>query len=222
MDSLLEPGIFRHPRPKKNLLPSRKKMKMDHKIEEINFDLNSREEYLTGFHKRKLARIKAAQAEAGKKAREERILMRKKLRDSRKQELEEHVNTVNAMLGDMESANNLTDNESTWDGISDTNSPVSMSVDHFEEYVDEERYTTVTIESVDVSRSGLIKPVNATKAEVIKPGPTPQTIEKTGKNPWPKKAKKKFRYETKAERKMTRAKMQVGKKKRIDARKEKR
>lgn len=221
MDSLLEPGIFRHPRPKKNILPSRKKQKTDHKIEEINFDLISREEYLTGFHKRKLARIKAAQAEAGKKAREERILMRKKLRDSRKQELEEHVHTVNAMLGDIESANNSTDDEKVRDCGSETNSPVSKSVDHFEEYVDEEKYTTVTIESVDISRSGLIKPDNVTEAEVVKPGPTPLTIEKSKKNPWPKKAKKKFRYETKAERKMTRAKMQVGKKKRIDARKEK-
>lgn len=222
MESLLEPGIFRHPRPKKNFLPPRKKIKTGHKIEEINFDINSREEYLTGFHKRKLARVKAAQVEAEKKAREERIIMRKKLRDSRKQELEEHVHTVNAMLGDLEDANNSTEDEETWDGISDSNPPDSKSVDHLEEYVDEERYTTVTIESVDISRSGLIKPEIEKESKILEPGCITQDVEKSGKIPWPKKPKKKFRYETKAERKMTRAKIHAGKKKRIDARNEKR
>jgi hypothetical protein len=44
--------------------------------EEISFDPSAREEYLTGFHKRKLARIKHAQEENAKKEREERIRAR--------------------------------------------------------------------------------------------------------------------------------------------------
>lgn len=46
-------------------------------IEEITFDSSAREDYLTGFHKRKLQRIKHAQEEAAKKEREERVQARK-------------------------------------------------------------------------------------------------------------------------------------------------
>lgn len=78
--SMLEPGIFLHPRPKKSLLPPpSKKRKTEHKIEEISFDDEKRADYLTGFHKRKVARVKIAQVEAAKKAREERIQMRKQV-----------------------------------------------------------------------------------------------------------------------------------------------
>jgi ribosomal RNA-processing protein 17 len=76
--SMLEPGIFRQPRPKKSLLPlPNKKRRIEHKIEEISFDDSKREDYLTGFHKRKVQRIKRAQEENEKKAKEERREMRK-------------------------------------------------------------------------------------------------------------------------------------------------
>ncbi len=78
--SMLEPGIFRHPRPKKSLLaPPSKKRKIDHKIEEISFDNDARADYLTGFHKRKVQRAKQAQVENEKKARDERVVMRKQV-----------------------------------------------------------------------------------------------------------------------------------------------
>jgi len=77
----MDPTMFVRPRPKKSLLPPpSKKRKVEHKIEEINFDFSAREDYLTGFHKRKVQRAKAAQEEAAKKAREERIVMRKQVR----------------------------------------------------------------------------------------------------------------------------------------------
>lgn len=73
--------IFNHPRPKRSVLPPLpKKRKTEHKIEEINFDFDKREDYLTGFHKRKVARAKQAQVEAEKKAREERTELRKTVR----------------------------------------------------------------------------------------------------------------------------------------------
>jgi ribosomal RNA-processing protein 17 len=79
--TMLEEGIFRHPRPKKSTLPPLlKKRKLDYKIEEISFDTSAREDYLTGFHKRKVARTKQAQAEAAKKAKEEKIALRKQVR----------------------------------------------------------------------------------------------------------------------------------------------
>ena len=75
---MAEIKIFNHPRPKKSDLPPLpKKRKTEHKIEEINFDFEKRADYLTGFHKRKVARVRQAQAEAGKKAREERAERRK-------------------------------------------------------------------------------------------------------------------------------------------------
>ena len=46
-------------------------------IEEITFDDGARTEYLTGFHKRKLLRVKHAQDVAAKRARQERLEMRK-------------------------------------------------------------------------------------------------------------------------------------------------
>ena len=51
-------------------------------VEEIKFDIAARQEYLTGFHKRKLLRAKHAQEAAEKKARLERIEERRKVRAS--------------------------------------------------------------------------------------------------------------------------------------------
>jgi ribosomal RNA-processing protein 17 len=51
-------------------------------VEEIKFDTAARQEYLTGFHRRKLQRAKHAQEAAEKKARLERIEERRKVRPS--------------------------------------------------------------------------------------------------------------------------------------------
>jgi len=73
--------MFAVPRVKKSALqPPPKKRKTTHKIEEITFDKDARTEYLSGFRKRKQARIKEAKEIAAKKEREERIEMRKQVR----------------------------------------------------------------------------------------------------------------------------------------------
>ena len=48
--------------------------------EKIEFDFSAREEYLTGFHKRKLARIKHAQDENAKREKEEKLRFRREVR----------------------------------------------------------------------------------------------------------------------------------------------
>ena len=48
-------------------------------VAELTFDFAAREEYLTGFHKRKLQRIKHAQEENAKKAHEEKLRFRKEV-----------------------------------------------------------------------------------------------------------------------------------------------
>lgn len=81
MPTKSEIKIFNHPRPQKSLLPPpSKRRKVDHKIEEISFDFDARADYLTGFHKRKVQRTKQAQLEAEKKAKEEKIVIRKQVR----------------------------------------------------------------------------------------------------------------------------------------------
>ena len=60
--------------------PPKKRRKTVSAIEEIKFDPNAREDYLTGFHKRKLQRIKHAQEEAAKREREDKIKARKTVR----------------------------------------------------------------------------------------------------------------------------------------------
>jgi hypothetical protein len=73
-------NMFARPRQRKTtLIAPLKKRKRDAAVEEINFDFDKREEYLTGFHKRKVQRAKQAQEEAAKKAREERIATRKQV-----------------------------------------------------------------------------------------------------------------------------------------------
>jgi ribosomal RNA-processing protein 17 len=82
MDSAIQAGIFRPPRPKISVLATAhriSKRRKDHKIEEITFDNDSRADYLTGFHKRKVARAKQAKVEAEKKEKEERIQIRKQV-----------------------------------------------------------------------------------------------------------------------------------------------
>lgn len=48
--------------------------------ESIEFDFAAREEYLTGFHKRKLERKKHAQEENAKREKEEKLRLRREVR----------------------------------------------------------------------------------------------------------------------------------------------
>jgi len=145
------------------------------------------------------------------------VKIRKQLREERKQELEEHVQAVNSLLQDVEAAplgvfDSDSDTDDAWGGIA--NDPV----DHEEEYIDEDKYTTVTVEAVDVSKEGLEKIVDSDEEGEEK---VYKKVEEKDdrKKKWPKKEKKKkFRYETKAERKVTRGKQKAGNKARADAR----
>lgn len=56
---------------------TKKRRKTAYAIEEIKFDPSAREDYLTGFHKRKLQRIKHAKEESARKERQDRIEARR-------------------------------------------------------------------------------------------------------------------------------------------------
>ncbi|KAG6038189.1 hypothetical protein E4U41_004474 [Claviceps citrina] len=219
--------MFAKPRPKKSPLPPpSKKRKTTSTIEEISFDQDARQEYLTGFHKRKLQRIKHAQEEAAKRAREEKLETRKQIREDRRRGVAEHVETVNKMLresgavsADLEGDDSEADvSDDEWDGFPDK--PDLEIIDHEEEYVDEDRYTTVTIESVSVSRDGLGRPhqfedeaeeqARKKRAEAERQEAARKEAEAKGEKPsWQTKKKKKFRYQTKIERQLTDRKQRI-------------
>ncbi|KAI1391166.1 nucleolar protein 12-domain-containing protein [Hypoxylon trugodes] len=213
--------MFARPRPKKGLLqPPPKRRKVQHSLEEIKFDNDARSEYLTGFHKRKLQRAKNAQEQAVKRAREEKIEFRKQIREDRKREVEEHIQTVNAILKQAQEAGYIGEEKTSgdeveeWGGFGDT--PALEPVDHEEEYIDEERYTTVTVESVNVSKDGLSssKPEEEDASEGDEDTAAkedPQSAGGNEKSRPPKKKKPKFRYETKTERQLNQRKQKVAK-----------
>lgn len=62
------------------MAPLTKRRKVQHfGVEEVKFDPSARQDYLSGFHKRKQARIQHAQKVAAEKAREAKIEERKQV-----------------------------------------------------------------------------------------------------------------------------------------------
>ncbi|EAT88875.1 hypothetical protein HBH56_067640 [Parastagonospora nodorum] len=217
--------------------PPTKKRKIAVTIpEKIEFDFSAREEYLTGFHKRKVARQKFAQDEAAKREKEEKLRFRKELRQQRKIDLEKHVEEVNRLvkqangeitgLTDAESGSEDEDDDDDEEEFTGFQDPEPINQE--DEYIDEDKYTTVTIESVNISRDGFSKPGEDDDDAVTKKVDAKEDGEVVGKDgkkeiqrdengkriwtkerprtEWPKKKKKKFRYESKADRKVTRYK----------------
>ena len=60
------------------MAPDRKRRELD-RVEEITFDPEARQEYLTGFHKRKQERAQHARDAAMKRAREDKIQERRQV-----------------------------------------------------------------------------------------------------------------------------------------------
>ena len=223
--------------------PPTKRRRVDpNAVEEISFDLSARQEYLTGFHKRKVQRTKAAQEAAQRRAKEELLDHRKKVRQERRADLERHVQEVNAYFRpeQHETAYKGVDGDEE-DTISHKSEeeevPVHIEpVDHEAEYIDEDKYTSVVVEEMDVTRDGLRKAQEdsgsneADRAKEVAAEPTEKP--KPEKRKWTKdkpkdsaaKAKtkkKKFRYEGKAERRMTREKEKSKNRQQARARREK-
>ncbi|EXJ78967.1 hypothetical protein A1O3_08467 [Capronia epimyces CBS 606.96] len=190
-------------------------------VQEITFDPTARQEYLTGFHKRKLQRAKHAQEIAEQKARAERVIARRKLREQRKADLERHVEEINAMIRpispDSGSEDAGTDSDDEWTGLSE---PDPEPIDHEAEYIDEDKYTTVTVEAMDVSREGILNAQVDPDSKEHKQADLVDAEDSTSvkkKRIWKKenpkdkaersrKKKRSFRYESKAERKVSRTK----------------
>lgn len=157
--------------------------------------------------------------------------------------MEKHVEEVNALVkeaakaaGEIDGNDNDNDNDDDdeEDGHADGEQmnvlAEALTVDHEEEFIDEDLYTTVTVEAVDISKDGLHKVTQEEEEaddESNKPAAGRTSTRQVAKRIWtkerpngPKKKKKPFRYESKAERKVTRFKERSGNKSKAKARKE--
>ncbi|KAF2237582.1 hypothetical protein EV356DRAFT_510526 [Viridothelium virens] len=206
-------------------------------VEEISFDEAAREQYLTGFHKRKQQRIKQAQEEAAKREQDERIKERKEMRKRRRQQLEEHVEAVNSMLRNINGHADINEEDANdvpepnggeeWAGFEEP-----PEINRVDEYIDEDKYATVTVESVHVAKDGLHVAMEENDGDndddeddqVADSDPEEKDRERDTSNGklqkkriWTKekpagnkpKKRKKFRYESAAERKVTRQKQKA-------------
>jgi ribosomal RNA-processing protein 17 len=148
------------------------------------------------------------------------------IREERKQAVEEHIQAINQILREAEHAGtgeqNQDGSDEEWGGLSDTDVP-QVPIDLEEEYIDEDKYTTVTVEAVSVDRDGLHKPEldqpSEDEGSAQGDGGAEEDQEEKGKggkrsrDP-AKPKKKKFRYENKFERDLEARKQRAKRKKR--------
>lgn len=125
-------------------------------------------------------------------------------------------------------SNQEDENEQEWEGFEEP-----PAVDYQAEYIDEDKYTTVTVEEMDPSREGLRKSVQEGTSEdedekekdasAATTEPENKPVKKTRKQTAdkPKKKKRQFRYESKQDRKLTLAKQRLSKAKKAKSRREK-
>ncbi|KXS95044.1 hypothetical protein AC578_127 [Pseudocercospora eumusae] len=213
------------------MAPIGKKRKRDDRygpIEELTFDPEARQEYLTGFSKRKQARKDHAKEVAIKREKEEKIKERRALREQKKQEVEEHVQAVNEELKKQNALINGDESEGDFEGFDETSAKEEGVAEEVlpsdEEYVDEDKYTTVTVEPMGEESEDEDDEADKAKAEAATAVKKPEPSAKK-KRPWQKDGddkkikRKKFRYESKAERAVTRKKQKSRNSKAAAARK---
>lgn len=113
-----------------------------------------------------------------------------------------------------------------WEGFEDP-----PPVDYEAEYIDEDKYTTVTVEEMDASREGLLKSGKVESSdeeegegeqqrEAADQESTTAPTKKRAKESDKPKKKRKFRYESKEERKLNQMKHRLSNKKKAAARRE--
>lgn len=152
------------------------------------------------------------------------------IREQRAAEIEQALNESKRMIkelrGDASSQESGSDSEEEeWQGFEEP-----APVDYEEEYIDEDKYTTVTVEEMGLSKDELHKQEDKSssddddkkhKEKEEEVPQKPKAAKKYGsKSGAPKKKKKQFRYESKEERKVTRRKERTGGQKKASARRE--
>ncbi|CAK1367722.1 unnamed protein product [Cercospora beticola] len=224
------------------MAPPAKRRKLDplrrqKPVEELTFSIDARQEYLTGFSKRKQARKEQAREHAIQMAKEEKVRERKELREQRKADLESHVAEVNKVLKQQNALANgrdvddISSSDDEFSGFDneDSAAPAVAEVELPDEaeYVDEDKYTTVTVEPMGETSSEEEEDGEDGKSKDVSKTTNSEPEVKKKKRPWDKtgdggvkKKKQKFRYESKAERSLARSKQKSKNSKAAKERKE--
>lgn len=147
--------------------------------------------------------------------------------------MEEHRRQLKLLKEEDKSDNSDSDSDEEsddeWEGIDEP-----PAVDYEAEYIDEDKYTTVTVEEMDSSREGLRKSITGEDSEDERKAKAEEAAKKKkaeeeaepakkrkATTDKPKKKKKQFRYESKQDRKLAAAKQRLSKAKKAKARREK-
>ncbi|KAG6845902.1 hypothetical protein H0H87_000708 [Tephrocybe sp. NHM501043] len=191
-------------------IAAKKKAKRD-QVKEVLFDDAARREFLTGFHKRKLAKADAARKKAVEREKQERQESRREQRRMLRERAVENAAEVESAyhaLLDFPGQPD-TDAEDEWNRILSADKGKQKE----EEYEDDEIMATVTVVE-DFDPDTFIHGPRAT-SDTIKSAPstsTAPTSKASASQPKlvPKKAKpQKIRYQTKSERKAERTKQRA-------------
>ncbi|GMF80631.1 unnamed protein product [Aspergillus oryzae] len=203
------------------------------KVEEITFDHSARHEFLTDEKRRTETSSSFLDAVSVEillltanpaQIREEREAEFKNALVEHQKQLKRLRQEEDGASPGSDSGSDDEDNEE-WEGFEEP-----PAVDYEAEYIDEDKYTTVTVEEMDASKEGLLRSQEHSSDEeqedekkkaTSEADSKPKPVEKTKKaSDKPKKKKKKFRYESKAERQLTRKKERLSNSRKAKARKE--
>lgn len=175
-----------------------------HGATEVVFDKDSRLEYLTGFHKRKLERQKKAQEFAKEQERLARVEERRKQREQRRSEMEQQLESARAaMAGSLDSDGDAGE-EDSWHGFSDSEEGVRPILKRHQDVYDDATVEIETLEPNDnfayLARMNNVALERSEKVLDDSIDRAKKYAEFLGVADKPKQKKKKFRYLTKAER----------------------
>ncbi|KAJ7217944.1 nucleolar protein 12-domain-containing protein [Mycena pura] len=182
-----------------------KKKAKSSQIKEITFDEDARREFLTGFHKRKLAKADAARKKAIERQKQERLETRREQRRELRERAIENAAQVEKAYGAIDGEDS--EDEEKWEGISVSKGKGKQME---EEYEDEDMLATVTVVE-DFDPNALIHGPSPDSNSTPPSFPTaPGPRQKVSSERPKKKAKpKKVRYETKDARKLEQKKQRA-------------
>ncbi|KAH3661938.1 hypothetical protein OGAPHI_006117 [Ogataea philodendri] len=217
-------------RPNREILTGGKKYaqkkKQTNRVEEVVFDKDSRVEYLTGFHKRKLQRKKKAQEYNQEQERQARLEERKRIREERQQQVQKRLRELNESLklqvsSESEESESESEEEEQWSGFKESQETdaeprekkgiLKQTFNADDDDAPVPGVTTVTVESIDnPNQVDLMELARKNHVDLDKSQQVlGQSIERAkkyarlvGADQKPKPRKKKFRYLSKVERKI--------------------
>ncbi|KAK0461191.1 nucleolar protein 12-domain-containing protein [Desarmillaria tabescens] len=179
-----------------------KKRAKREQIKEIIFDDNARREFLTGFHKRKLAKAEAARKKAAEREKQQRQEVRREQRRMLRERAAENAAQVESAYGAIIGPYINENEEEEWHGIAEL-SDKQKGKQKEQEYEDERHLATVAVVEdfdPDTLIHGPPKPAPSVPSEL-----PPTTVPRT--KPLSKsKVKSKVRYQTKGARRVEQTK----------------